>query len=737
MQIKINETGRSMVEMLGVLAIIGVLSVAGVGTYQYALTAYQVGKIQDVLGKAKTLAQTDSRASHALEVNRFLKSALPEYTPDDKKSMVKLVDGNYQVTAFKVVYKVCEKLLQRESILNEMGISILTRMCGNPNSKTNMVFSFNATPTVESGSHFGGGSSGGNGGSGGLDMPDDNPSSEPQSCPDKMAWRQKDDGTYGCVCRHEYEFGDNCERCYPPKEWIDNICQCPRQTPIETAEGCVECQGYADCKDASKPYCDTKTSTCEPCPNGEKWNGKRCVLPCKTNEECNKNGRTGYYCYNALGYACSGYEFYGPREDKGECHFAEDDMKKVTVKWNKTDSKGLITYGTTNFYAVPELEMTWHSANRFCKSIGKRQVTTTDFQCADNVGSWGYCHKKYIGSNAWQDGNISTVVTKLKTALNGGWYWFSNIIDECSGYGIGLEYGNIDGEILEEGYYALCVDDAIIEGIEPEEQVLCLSHDDCTEIIGKNICKNGTCSSCETNDDCDMGLYCADTGLCSECLNNTHCIDETKPTCDLKMNVCVPCLDGTRWNGKECVEYCTTNADCNKDGKYGYYCYQKKGYACGIEFEGPFIDTGICRVAKDDAIQATINWTHYDGYGREVMGTKTFYGTPNLEMTWWSANRFCEAIGGRVAGSNDMHCMDGLGRWGYCHYKAIGSNAYVKDNISKIVTGLWEAFGKVGDDFYWLDKVYTSCEVYQVGLEFGNIDGTYTTNSYPALCVID
>ena len=74
MRIKVNEIGRSMVEMLGVLAIIGVLSVAGIGTYQYALTAYQAGKIQDVLGKAKTLAQTDSRASHALEVNRFIKS---------------------------------------------------------------------------------------------------------------------------------------------------------------------------------------------------------------------------------------------------------------------------------------------------------------------------------------------------------------------------------------------------------------------------------------------------------------------------------------------------------------------------------------------------------------------------------------------------------------------------------------------------------------------------------------
>ena len=215
-----------MVEMLGVLAIIGVLSIAGVATYQYALTAYQASKVQDVLGKAKTLAQTDSRASHALEVNRFIKSALPEYVPDDKKSMVKLIDGNYQVTAFKVVYKVCEKLLQKESILNDMGISVLTRMCGNANSKTNMVFSLNATPTFKSGSHFGGESSDGSGSS---DMPDiDNPDIEPQSCPNKMIWREKEDGSYGCVCRHEYEFGDNYERCYSPKEWFEDetTCRC-------------------------------------------------------------------------------------------------------------------------------------------------------------------------------------------------------------------------------------------------------------------------------------------------------------------------------------------------------------------------------------------------------------------------------------------------------------------------------------------------------------------------------
>ncbi|MBQ6854058.1 MAG: hypothetical protein IJO11_01275 [Alphaproteobacteria bacterium] len=314
-KIKLYETGRSMVEMLGVLAIIGVLSVGGVSTYQYALTAYQAGKVQDVLGKAKTLAQTDSRASHALEVNRFIKSALSEYTPDDKKSMVKLLDGNYQVTAFKMTHKICEKLLQKEGILNDMGISILTKTCGNPNNKTNMVFSFDATPTFESGSHFGGGSGSGNGGSGSSDLPDiDNPNIEPQSCPDKMVWRQKEDGTYGCVCRHEYEFGDNCERCYPPKEWFEDevMCRCPDFSPIWKDEKCVECLTNDDCANPT-PVCGTNnmcescptdkihwdaiTKMCTPCatscPTGQIQDGETCVCYCDTSKyelEPNQNG---------------------------------------------------------------------------------------------------------------------------------------------------------------------------------------------------------------------------------------------------------------------------------------------------------------------------------------------------------------------------------------------------------------------------------------------------------------
>jgi Tfp pilus assembly protein PilE len=42
--IKLNEYGRSMIEMLGVLAIVGVLSVGGIAGYSKAMTNYKMNK---------------------------------------------------------------------------------------------------------------------------------------------------------------------------------------------------------------------------------------------------------------------------------------------------------------------------------------------------------------------------------------------------------------------------------------------------------------------------------------------------------------------------------------------------------------------------------------------------------------------------------------------------------------------------------------------------------------------
>lgn len=46
-----SQSGRSMVEMLGVLAIIGVLSVGGIAGYRYAMEMHTTNELMDRLQK--------------------------------------------------------------------------------------------------------------------------------------------------------------------------------------------------------------------------------------------------------------------------------------------------------------------------------------------------------------------------------------------------------------------------------------------------------------------------------------------------------------------------------------------------------------------------------------------------------------------------------------------------------------------------------------------------------------
>ncbi len=55
---KTNESGRSMVEMLGVLAIIGVLSIGGIAGYTTAMNRYRANEVLDMATKYATVAYT-------------------------------------------------------------------------------------------------------------------------------------------------------------------------------------------------------------------------------------------------------------------------------------------------------------------------------------------------------------------------------------------------------------------------------------------------------------------------------------------------------------------------------------------------------------------------------------------------------------------------------------------------------------------------------------------------------
>ena len=55
---KKNESGRSMVEMLGVLAIIGVLSIGGIAGYTLAMNRYRANEILDTAAKLAVVSMS-------------------------------------------------------------------------------------------------------------------------------------------------------------------------------------------------------------------------------------------------------------------------------------------------------------------------------------------------------------------------------------------------------------------------------------------------------------------------------------------------------------------------------------------------------------------------------------------------------------------------------------------------------------------------------------------------------
>ncbi len=72
-----NESGRSMVEMLGVLAIIGVLSIGGIMGYTTAMNRYRANEAIDMATKYATVAYTSCQTQKTM--NPALESCENKY----------------------------------------------------------------------------------------------------------------------------------------------------------------------------------------------------------------------------------------------------------------------------------------------------------------------------------------------------------------------------------------------------------------------------------------------------------------------------------------------------------------------------------------------------------------------------------------------------------------------------------------------------------------------------------
>ncbi len=74
-----NETGRSMVEMLGVLAIIGVLSIGGIAGYTMAMNRYRANEVLDMATKYATIVYTGHQTNKAMNAGSLVGYTVPSF----------------------------------------------------------------------------------------------------------------------------------------------------------------------------------------------------------------------------------------------------------------------------------------------------------------------------------------------------------------------------------------------------------------------------------------------------------------------------------------------------------------------------------------------------------------------------------------------------------------------------------------------------------------------------------
>ncbi|MBR6411578.1 MAG: hypothetical protein IKS41_00240 [Alphaproteobacteria bacterium] len=93
-----NESGRSMVEMLGVLAVIGVLTVGGLAGYNYAITKHRVNTILNEISLRWVVAEQQLTIGAPIDMSEFEDTILGRYAIDVYKTEGKGNSVTFQIS---------------------------------------------------------------------------------------------------------------------------------------------------------------------------------------------------------------------------------------------------------------------------------------------------------------------------------------------------------------------------------------------------------------------------------------------------------------------------------------------------------------------------------------------------------------------------------------------------------------------------------------------------------------
>lgn len=396
-----SESGRTMTEMLGVLVIMGILSLGGIAGYRYGMNKHKANETIAELSLYAVDISTQMINNEGADVQL---SNLPLETRMGYPLSAYLgdMDGYFELEVSDIPVGVCEQILRsgwqvptailvNGSFVNETediidGTVSIDDACNQ--TENTLAFEFYKTLTPCEGAACGSGETGGSDG-GSEDPESPNDWLDTPSCEAGFFWDWEQEQCVLETCPEgQFTTGSGCATCPTEGEIVkmsnsdvsdactkcangfitygDNISEyqciyCPAsRTPCgdyccNEGEVCQEnvinswshyfscvqpsCTSDSDCtSDPTKPVCDTYSGTC---------------VACRSYQDCGPN----QFC-DGIGYnECTGTNY-----QKTECRNIGSVNELEGLEWSVVNNRG----------------STWYSAKDLCASIGKQLPSRSD-----------------------------------------------------------------------------------------------------------------------------------------------------------------------------------------------------------------------------------------------------------------------------------------------------------------------------------------------------------------------
>ncbi len=596
-----QECGRSMVEMIGVLVLIGLFTIGGVVGYKTAFDTYRATSIMDTVLKGKLAVEADYRVAGKSTLVRAINNGPIADVNDKVEYYTEVACGNRQCKEYVIKTKepagVCEKIVLRQSLYNSSDESDNTpeiyitpnniEDCGEE-GEVDMTFTFQI-PMLKAGD--------------GSDVyePVDGTLQE-STCP---AGQIIIDGV--CQCRPACDRGEGvCVCCNTGYEYDNETksCICPAGTH-DTGSDCITCENGTKW-DETKKQCEN------PCTDGKIWNGTTCIDLCSGGKEWDSSANTcvcpeGTNDNGESCVTCSAPKTHWDNElNKCTCPtgFVE---RNGTCERKPTCTEPRTVYDEAsntcqcpserpeydedkNTCNCPEATPYWDSTKNQCVTcvVGNSNTPvwngTSCVSCAGADNTKPYwngtecisCYANNPTTPYWNGTNCTTcpnttpvwngtACVSCAEADSTKPVWNSTECVACpteTPYWNGTScvscYDNNQTTPYWNGTNCTVCPDAKLWNTESNQCVQCLDNENCSG--STPVCNdNNVCESCPDV----MPIWHTDMKQCVQCLENEDCNDNATPVCN-NSNMCESCPDAMPvWHTdmKQCVQ-CLENADC-------------------------------------------------------------------------------------------------------------------------------------------------------------------------------